>query len=47
MTKKTILYVLEGSYHAVAGHFNWSESKFEGISKSQGVDNLIESKMAA
>ena len=31
-------------YHAVAGHFNWSESKFEGISKSQGVNNLIESK---
>ena len=31
-------------YHAVAGHFNWSESKFAGISKSQGVNNLIESK---
>ena len=28
----------------MAGHFNWSESKFEGISKSQGVNNLIESK---
>ena len=37
-------WIYKKCYHAVAGHFNWSESKFEGISKSQGVNNLIESK---
>ena len=30
-------------YHAVAGHFNWSESKFDvQISKSQRIKNLVE-----
>ena len=38
-------WIYKTCYHAVAEHFSWSESKFEGISKSQGVNNLIKSKI--